>query len=877
MNLIPTCPPWLSPSSPTESSDPPETCSPSSTSRTFSNPLASSFPSSTSSSLSAVPCHAIPEILQEIFSYLSQYDLFQRTSRVNRFWRSTSLHLVRGEVTWQDTMSQHDQESVFQRVGLESTKILRLWAQDARVFAHYEAGIEQQIHDAWEAMARTIELLTGKVRGGHNDDIDRRCDLGAIINSSLTRSVPRWQTLIFCGETRRLQLHFDPWIHHGFFASVSTVHLLHLTPGVIDLSCILGGLPNLTELAIESMEGRPFASRRNVVISWESQGARAAASVDRPGIIAEEGGPLRDREIDEGWTMVLPKLRIRTLSLRAILVNQVILEALLGSMPHLRSLELQSLIQPDDSHYVDAYGGRRAVGGAIGEAEPFDPYSYMNRKHLLQFLIKHCPRLSHFHLSIYASWWKLSHDDMVQVANAFPDLRSFSFLTTDLQLLTLPLFVDRLTSLEVVANGQTNMVRTCLHWYLCHAPFLLHIKMSDVRFFTNDFILDPTSTRSGAVQDAGTEVSAGTSTSAEGATATSTTTATATTAGNGRIQSIPTRTVPPVETWNFQGRVWACRNLRTIELSIEMEQPVYYAGRRQSATMAGYDYANNRRLFAYLSLVCPKLEEISVQGHQLDLSIQSGFILLSRLERLRRLRFFVSKTPWFEKEGLEWMRVGWKIWPPPPPWSSASSTPKTRSSCSARRVYSDDEGDMDARRSWIGSIRNFVRHFGWTAKERMIKEQASYQASLLRGLELVTKSLREESKFVLRPQYYPKEEVLETYFQSKTQARQDREQEQRRQRDLGERVSKGFEPPALHPIELVTLDMLDFVTERYQELTMLQQQHLEPNSNCMKRVWPLLETLEVYQQGGLTKELHFPTMRSLHKVRPDLQPWSMTN
>ncbi|KAG0363715.1 hypothetical protein BG005_008085 [Podila minutissima] len=45
-----------------------------------------------------------------------------------------------------------------------------------------------------------------------------------------------------------------------------------------------------------------------------------------------------------------------------------------------------------------------------------------------------------------------------------------------------------------------------------------------------------------------------------------------------------------------------------------------------------------RILCGYLSRLCPRLEDLSIQYIQLDMTLQGGFCLLTRLGRLRRLR-----------------------------------------------------------------------------------------------------------------------------------------------------------------------------------------------------------------------------------------------
>jgi len=726
--------------------------------------------------------HAVPEILQEIFSYLSQQDLVRKTSQVNQVWRSISMFYIRDKVTWQDTVTPENQELALLGIGLDGTKVLQLWAQDSRVYPAYEDGIEQLVDAAWDALADAIRSTTTTQKG---DPVKIR---------------PRWQTLIFCGDIKWLTLQLEPWILQGCLGSLTTLHLSHLTPGPVDLSSILRELSNLTKLAIESMEGRPLATRQNVTITWETQ-------------TVQEGGEGNDKEGEEGeddWTLVLPKLKIRTLSLRSILVNQWILETLFRSMPQLRSLELISVLQPADSFHVEKYGGQRASKGGKRD---FDPQHYIDRTRLLQFLAEHCPRLAHFHISVNTGWWKLPQKDMIQIARGFLNLRSFSCMTMDIELETLPLFVDRLTTLELTTNGQSSIVRRSLHWYLCHAPLLLHLKASGVLTYSDDLILDPTWKLDGPP----------------------------------RVSLYSSRPLPPVETWNFEGRVWACRDLKTIDMCVETQRLLHYTARRQSEAGDELGSSNNRRLFAYLSLVCPKLEEITLEGPQLEISVQSGLVLLSRLGRLRRLRIYVSLTPWFEKGSLDWMRIGWGVWPSPPPRRTPISwTPTAVQFQYPTKPYSPYTS-VTRQPPWIGPL------LGWYEERRRAKERTSYQESILRSLESSAAVLKHKAKTLTLPSYYPDRSTLDEYMRSREQH--------------SSSPSNDSDPPPLHPIELVTMEALDHVAERFQKLAMLQRQNMEVKSE--KRIWPNLESFEVH----MTKKLAFQAMRCIVQMRPDLQAW----
>ncbi|KAF9955609.1 hypothetical protein BGZ72_003591 [Mortierella alpina] len=89
-------------------------------------------------------------------------------------------------------------------------------------------------------------------------------------------------------------------------------------------------------------------------------------------------------------------------------------------------------------------------------------------------------------------------------------------------------------------------------------------------------------------------------------------------------------------------KIWACRNLRTLDL-------MFY----QNEDCDAED--SSRMIFSYLSKVCPQLEDLTIRRKWLDLSLPAGFCLLSRLQKLRRLRLITSQIKPLVKRDLAWI------------------------------------------------------------------------------------------------------------------------------------------------------------------------------------------------------------------------------
>ncbi|KAG0280023.1 hypothetical protein BGZ95_011532 [Linnemannia exigua] len=115
------------------------------------------------------------------------------------------------------------------------------------------------------------------------------------------------------------------------------------------------------------------------------------------------------------------------------------------------------------------------------------------------------------------------------------------------------------------------------------------------------------------------------------------------------------RSNPPPEGQELEPvwprRVWACRNLRTLHISI--------SGQRKSSGSHVFSLV----LFGYLSRVCPRLEELSVKIDEIILDDESGLCLLGRLKFLERIQIHslsalcYPDVAWLRRRKLETVGV----------------------------------------------------------------------------------------------------------------------------------------------------------------------------------------------------------------------------
>ncbi|KAG0362922.1 hypothetical protein BC939DRAFT_434525 [Gamsiella multidivaricata] len=689
----------------------------------------------------------IPEILQEIFSYLSQHDLQHRSSGVNRLWRAMSVSLIQGSVLWKDTLALDDQLARLSRLGSAQIKTLYCYAQDKRTFPAFHSGIEQDVDQAWERFQEAITILVENRRGNsfvHND-------------SSITDELP-WRTIVFAGWNCFNQ-RWDPLIRqcHGFWGVVS-LRLEHLTPGVVDLSCIFESLPGLEELVIESSESKPFTYKRNTTITWRT----------------------REQQL---WKQQRPIhiLKLRTLALRRLIVDQTMLEIVLSAMPNLRSLELMHLI----------------ANFEFAEAS-------IDRQSLVVFLAKTCPELIHLHFSI--SGCPMTIPDATQVRGMFSKIQSMSLPARDLQTGTLEIIADRLTNLEIECFGYFYSVELggLLHDYLCQAPLLLHLKAYRVRLPLEKFILKLP-------------------------------------ALNGSPSNI------------YDKPIWACKNLRTLYVTIESISPL----------PASEETGASRRIFGYISRLCPQLEDIAIERMYLHADIFAGLPLLTRCRRLRRLRICTSLQPFVREHDLEWICLG-MIDDKPSRNSVSSSINSGHSSnhgCSMQQ--------NNARYSLLGGFAGALQ-----AVQRMSKGVAgiskSARESRVRALIEDLKRIRTvphnsvavSTNSSTIPDVTPAIGSTHSSMCMSTPAL-------RATIERLERKTDDDELEELDPAEMTTLDNVKHVAKQLEKLVQMSANtSRDLNKACC---WPRLEKFEIYQMVSLSAPVS-QNQELILRLRPDLEP-----
>ncbi|KAG0043706.1 hypothetical protein BGZ83_011114 [Gryganskiella cystojenkinii] len=159
------------------------------------------------------------------------------------------------------------------------------------------------------------------------------------------------------------------------------------------------------------------------------------------------------------------------------------------------------------------------------------------------------------------------------------------------------LIENRLTTLDILENmlhlsfEKRVELQARFHQFLCQSPQLIHLRASGAPFLVTN--LDPDLFMSN--------------------TSRGDTTTTTASIDNGNNNIIPV--------------LWACRNLKTLHIAFVM---IRYT-----------DPRNWRLVFGYIARVCPRLQELWLSMRYTNISLLDGFCLLSRIKTLKRLQIGV--------------------------------------------------------------------------------------------------------------------------------------------------------------------------------------------------------------------------------------------
>ncbi|KAF9170865.1 hypothetical protein BGX21_008319 [Mortierella sp. AD011] len=208
--------------------------------------------------------------------------------------------------------------------------------------------------------------------------------------------------------------------------------------------------------------------------------------------------------------------------------------------------------------------------------------------------------------------WGLGVGEILDSTSSLLKQFSFEGFLTSLELIGVThILAARDYSDEFMPFGPSATVGDLLHTFLCQAPNLLHLKAEGVNVELN--LLDPfTPSSVNATYIVNNVFLDGSS----------------------------------LEGYRRTHPIWACHNLRTLHLRFDKRS------RNDDKTDE-----NSRKLFGYISRVCPRLEDLVIRRAELTLRAMSGFCLLSNLTRLKRLKIITGDTTKSLRDvDIDWIR-----------------------------------------------------------------------------------------------------------------------------------------------------------------------------------------------------------------------------
>ncbi|KAF9115449.1 hypothetical protein BGX27_007824 [Mortierella sp. AM989] len=304
---------------------------------------------------------------------------------------------------------------------------------------------------------------------------------------------------------------------------------------------------------------------------------------------------------------------LERLALRQFAMDQDSLESLCAALPSLLSFEVRFL------HFTSSPGS--------------DDKTF-KRKDFYRLLARTCPRIESLHFSLYDDTMKL--DDSIIMQECFPELGTLSIAgkdmnssSTDCQIRILDHYVNYVTTLEILCytSSQGSAIMERLHEFLCQSRHLKHLKAPALQYWTEYLSLED------ANESNSKDRSKSNNSEDEGE------------PNNGEnedepsndeeeqdsTQSRPTFYQPRFKAarkswkWNVQSQWWACRQLETLHLAFVN-------------LVRTKNDPSSFIVFGYISRHCPNLKDLWIVKDTINLNIDGGLCLLTRLKDLEKLR-----------------------------------------------------------------------------------------------------------------------------------------------------------------------------------------------------------------------------------------------
>ncbi|KAG0343820.1 hypothetical protein BG004_004974 [Podila humilis] len=318
------------------------------------------------------------------------------------------------------------------------------------------------------------------------------------------------------------------------------------------------------------------------------------------------GGGEKEGSFPKTSSVTSLKLKLKRLSLNRVSVSSVVLGTLLAQCPNLVEFRV---IHGTIPVVAAAAAGSAAIAPGAGELTTVITAATCSkdtdtRSTILNLLQKHCPKLNAIHFSLLDS--RPTEQEQIQMFQQLRTVQSWSIAHSDLLPTTfdsLRQYATHLTSLEVCCSCNSIAPET-LHRYLCQATRLQHLSIENMVYPVEYLEI-------------------------------------------GRSSSWTAQEGEDVQSTGTKNQVWACRNLRSLQIKL--------GSLGENDTRAA---KRSRRVFAYISQVCPRLQQLHIIRSLMNVQLEGGLCYLTGLEELERLTL---QTTHFQSKHISdfgWINAG---------------------------------------------------------------------------------------------------------------------------------------------------------------------------------------------------------------------------
>ncbi|KAG0263819.1 hypothetical protein BG011_008019 [Mortierella polycephala] len=313
-------------------------------------------------------------------------------------------------------------------------------------------------------------------------------------------------------------------------------------------------------------------------------------------------------------------LTLTSLTIRRLSFGHSTIECLLNDCSQLRNLEI---LLPNrwSSLSTMPTTNQSVIPGDDSNRDVVSQFS------IFRIVTSACPFLNH--LGVASMDDTMTGYDAEVFVESFPLVQSAAMLGKDIidyrvnEILFPSIFSNRLSSLEITSCFKnmplymTYDLDSVVHRILCNTPTLLHLKAPQILYYGEYFDM---------CGDLDT---------------------------NGFYRPMLCINRQPAKRGlqlrfrplfpRIQKQLWACRGLQTLELAVHGK-----GGDVRSSECS-------RIMFAYLVKVCPDLREIVLRRSSVNLNLEGGLCLLSKLRHLRKLEIHTDVISKLERKDLFWL------------------------------------------------------------------------------------------------------------------------------------------------------------------------------------------------------------------------------